>query len=222
MHVRLIFFITLVCALPASAATQLVLWTFGPNSAGFTTAATSGVNSGSAILTLADGDLDANGKDGTAYMDIVGTNHDPGQSAAWNDIKVQGPDAEVLIEFSTLGYKDVSVRFDYRSEGAVSFDLAYSLNNVDFTQVADNESINVNWDNDIFETVSLDFSSTSALNNQGTLYFRIDDLEEGTGNDRFAFDNFEISANPIPEPSTGVLLGSAFLIALRRRRRSLA
>ena len=215
--------VVLTWSLAASqAATQLVIWTFGADSGSYTTDPTSGVASGTAVLTLADGDLDANGKDGFAYTDIVGTAHDPGQAAAWNDVKVSGPDAEVIIEFTSLGYEDLAVRFDYRSEGAEFFDLAYSLNGTDFTQHLDNQAgFNVNWDDvgSPFETVSVDLGGVAALQNATKVYLRFDDFEEEDGDDRFAFDNFEITGNAIPEPQVALLLGMALLLGLGRRAR---
>lgn len=217
--------ILLSVAIPAQGATQLVLWTFGPDSDGYTTNATSGVASGSAMLTLADGEIDTNGKNGVDYTDSQGSLHTGGRSAAWDDVKVTGPDAEAMIEFSTLGYEDIAIRFDYRSEGTESFDLAYSLNGTDFTQVVDgsgnvidNRSLNVNWASGDFDSFSASLSGTPTLENVGTIYLRLDDLEEGDGNDRFAFDNLEITASAIPEPSTALLLVTALCFGFRRKR----
>ena len=121
--------VCLASPLVSDAATHLVIWTFGAASGSYTTAPTSGAASGTAVLTLTGGEPDGNGKDGAAYADILGTSHDRGQAAAWNDIKVNVagmPDstAEVIIQFSSLGYEDLAMRFDYRSEGADFFDLA--------------------------------------------------------------------------------------------------
>ena len=202
-----------------NAATQLVLWTFGPNSTGYTTAPQSGVLSDSAILTLADGEIDENGKDGTPYTDFMGTEHDAGQGGAWQDVKVNGPDAELLIQFSTLGYEKLALRFDYRSEGPVSYDLAYSFNQTDWTQILDNQPLVVNWDLGTFDMIEVDLSSATAIDNASNLTLRIDDLEEGSGNRRFVFDNLEITGTSIPEPrqvTFMVIGGLAFFVRQRR------
>ena len=214
--------VSLSFPLAAEAATQLVVWTFGADAASYTTAPTSGVASGTAVLTLADGDLDANGKDGVSYMDAAGILHDPGQAGAWNDIKVTGPDAEVIIQFSSLGYEDLALRFDYRSEGADFFDLWYSVNGIDFVQVLDNDPrIDVNWalPGNPFGTVTADLSGVVPMQNATTVYLRIDDLEEMTGNDRFAIDNIEITGEPIPEPQVAFLLVASLVLGIGRRTR---
>ena len=216
--------VCLASPLVSDAATQLVIWTFGAASGSYTEAPTAGAASGTAVLTLADGDLDANGKDGVAYTDILGTPHDSGQAAAWNDIKVMGPDAEVIIQFSSLGYEDLAVRFDYRSEGAEFFDFAYSLNGTDFTQQLDNEGISVNWGDagSPFGTVNVNLVGVTSIQNAATVFLRIDDLEEMTGNDKFAFDNLEITGSVIPEPQVALLLGVSLLLGIGRRNRRLS
>jgi len=224
MMLRLIL-TAVMCFAPlvvSQAATQLVIWTFGADADSFTTAPTAGAASGTAMLTLADGDLDANGKDGVAYTDIMGMSHDPGQSAAWNDVKVTGPDAEAIIRFSSLGYEDLAMRFDYRSEGADFFDLFYSLDGTVFTPIVDNDpSIDVNWalDGKPFGTVTVDLSGVASIQNTNPVYLRLDDLEEMDGNDRFAFDNLEITGEVIPEPQVVLLLGVSLLLGFVRRNR---
>ncbi len=205
---------------PGHAATQLVLWTFGASAAEFTTTPTSGVQSGTASLSLGGGELDANGKDGTPYTDIVGMSHEEGQAAAWEDIKVTGPDAEILIQFSTLGYRDIAIRFDYRSEAAEAFDFAYESTPDTWVQLHDNEPITVGWSGSDFSSFSSSFSGTTAIENNPSVTFRIDDLEEGNGNDRFAIDNFEITGTAIiPEPSTTLLMMLGLGAFGTRRRR---
>ncbi|MEN9021780.1 MAG: hypothetical protein GWQ05_01520 [Verrucomicrobiaceae bacterium] len=63
-----------------------------------------------------------------------------------------------------------------------------------FTQALDhNEGIDVNWaiDGNLFDTVEADLSGASSIQNATTVYLRLDDLEEMTGNDRFAFAKLE-------------------------------
>jgi hypothetical protein len=57
-----------------------------------------------------------------------------------------------------------------------------------------------------WSTATVDFSSISALNNSSSVY--LEDLftitpPQGVGT--LSFDNITISAQPVPEPTTGVL-----------------
>ena len=151
---------------------------------------------------------------------------------------------------STLGYDDVTVSFEAAgsSTGPKNFQIAYSLDGSSFTVLDDyivpvNGSPNTPWATSMSVTAiahyafSFDFSSTSALNDQSLVYFRL--IDSGTtsinggsvssgGTSRV--DDFTISAsriptNPgstvsVPEPSTfmtGALLAlPIFLRGLRR------
>jgi hypothetical protein len=64
----------------------------------------------------------------------------------------------------------------------------------DFTQALNyNEGIDMNWaiDGNLFDTVEVDLSGASSIQNATTIYLRLDDLEEMTDNDRFAFAKLE-------------------------------
>ena len=151
---------------------------------------------------------------------------------------------------STLGYNDVTVSFEAAgsSTGPKNFQIAYSLDGSSFTVLDDyivpvNDSPNTPWSagmniTDVAPyTFSFDFSTTSALNDQSLVYFRLIDngtasINGGTvssgGSSRV--DDFTISASRIPtgpgstvsvpEPSTfmaGALLAlPIFLRGLRR------
>jgi hypothetical protein len=151
---------------------------------------------------------------------------------------------------STLGYNDVTVSFEAAGSGTgpKNFQIAYSLDGSSFTVLDDyivpiNDSPNTPWSagmniTDVVPyTFSFDFSTTSALNDQSLVYFRLidscttsinGDTVGGGGTSRV--DDFTISAsliptNPgstvsVPEPATfmaGALLAlPVFLRGLRR------
>ncbi len=83
--------------------------------------------------------------------------------------------------------------------------------------------INVNWAvaGKPYDTVTVNLDGVSSIQNATTVYLRFDDLEEMTGNDRFAFDNLEIAGNVIPEPQVALLLGLSLLLGIGRRTRRL-
>ena len=186
-------------------------------------------------------DKDGNGKIGHAYTNArFGIDSIDGKAMGWNDIKKSGPsDAELFIEFPTVGFKDVRIRFDIlgNTEGdpITSYDLKYGTETlVDVTDdevtgtikdFLNGESIDfVNdaplVDNDIdFVEITVDLSSVSALNNQSTVAIRFDDFHE-TGNNAMAIDNLLITGTAVPEPGSiaALAIGAIGLVAGRRRR----
>ena len=207
-------------------ATQLAIWTFGSSSANYTTDPTAEATASPSSLIVSGGELDDNGKNGVAYTDINGILHDEGQAAAWDDIKVKdAPNASAIIHLDTTGFADLSMRLDYRSQKVQFYDLAFSLDGgATWDQLLDNvPAFMANWDTG-FDAYAVDLSGFDALEGQSRLQLRIDDLEEGPGNDKFAFDNLEITGSRIggavPEPGAALPMLLLLSGAILRRHRS--
>jgi hypothetical protein len=196
-------------SLAAIATTVLAIWDFGPDSTHYTQAPAYYNTVAAPTLTLAGSGVDTNGKNGVAYTDAAGIAHIAGQAAAWDDINKSGTvnDAALFITLDTTGFSSLAIRWDYKSEFATSFDFAYrTAADGTWTQIADNQTITPNWSGESWGSVVLTMFDKTALNNQSYVQFRIDDMVEGPGNDRFAFDNIEITG-VVPEPTTLLLLG---------------
>lgn len=218
-----IFFSLALCAvlaltMPASASV-LAVWNFGDSSAFYTESPAYYNTATAPTLSLLGSGLDTNGKNGVAYTDSAGISHIAGQGAAWDDINKSGSDndAALVITLNTTGFTGLTIRWDYKSELATSFDFAYRTSTGgNWTQVADNQTITPGWASDSWYSVTLDLSAIAALDNQSYVQFRLDDLVEGPGNDKFAIDNIEIAS--IPEPATLLILGLGGM-ALRMRKK---
>jgi hypothetical protein len=206
----------LFCA-QSSMAAVLAVWDFGDSSA-FYTESPAYYNTASApALVISGGTKDADGKNGIAFTDAGAIVHIAGQAGAWDDIKISGSNASWITTLNTTGFQSLAIRWDYRSEKATSFDLAYrTIAGGSWTQLADNSPITVNWAAGTWNSVTLDLSSYTALNNQSYLQLRLDDLVEGPGNDKFAFDNLQLTG--IPEPTTLLLLGLGGLMLNKGKR----
>ncbi|WP_167546578.1 PEP-CTERM sorting domain-containing protein [Stieleria maiorica] len=194
---------------------------------------------GSGTLYQQRGDTDGNGKDGLAFSAPgLGIDTIDGQAMAWDDIAKSGDnDAEFFVEFSTVGFTDIQVRFDLRGNGdgadeIVSYDLKYDLNPLDdiafsggtikdfagglSTSLLNNQPINANGSTFISETV--DLAGVTAINHQPNVVIRFDDFRE---NGQMRIDNVLITGiTAIPEPtSLGLLTLGGGLMVLRRGRK---
>lgn len=203
------FVIAILLFAQPSLAAVLAIWNFGDSSAYYTQSPAYYNTVTEPTLVLNGSGLDTNGKNGLAYTDAAGVAHIAGQAAAWDDINKSGSDndAAAIVTLNTTGFSALSVRWDYKSELATNFDFAYRTTaDGEWTQVADNQVITPGWSTDTWGTVVLDLSG-AAINDQAYVQLRLDDLVEGPGNDKFAFDNLEITGSVVPEPATLVLLG---------------
>jgi hypothetical protein len=193
---------------PSSPATVLAIWDFGGSSAYYTENPAYYNTATAPSLEALGGEKDTNGKNGFAFTDAAGIGHIAGQAVAWDDIKVSGTtNAYLIVTIDTTGFSDLTIHWDCKSELATSFDLAYRISaNSGWTQLRDNHAvITPGWDNEVWNSITLDLSSATALNDQSYLQLRIDDLVEGPGNKKFALDNLQLTG--IPEPASLLLLG---------------
>ena len=69
-----------VIGITSASATQMAIWDFGPNAAGYTTNPTAENLVAMPTLVLSGGTLDPDGKDGVAYTDAAGVSHAAGQA----------------------------------------------------------------------------------------------------------------------------------------------
>ena len=172
--------------------TQMAIWDFPTvsNASNTSINASTDILTGTPSLQQYNQTIDDNGVNGTPYLDINGVSHVASKAISWNDITGSGTDAELIMTLNTSGWSSISMRFDYKSESANSFDVEYSINGgANWTQIINNTVINsdgyVNWDS---KTVSL--SSYTIIENQSSVMIKIQDLDN-TGNDKFSFDNIE-------------------------------
>ncbi len=200
---------------PVGFATVLAVWDFGPSSAFYTTEPASYALSAKPTLVLTGGDIDANGKNGVDFTDADSVFHVAGQGAAWDDVNKSGADndAACMITLNTTGWQLQGVRWDYKSEKAPSFDLDYRLSETStWISIVNNQPITAD---DLFHAVTIDLSSFAMLSNQPFVQILISDLDEGSGNDKFTFDNLQFTGIPEPASLSLLLLGAA--MGLRRR-----
>ncbi|MCO8124653.1 PEP-CTERM sorting domain-containing protein [Stieleria sp. TO1_6] len=233
---------------PAHADTVIGFWDFND---GYVEADESPqiihtASQGSGILYQQRADTDGNGKDGVVFTDAaLGINAADGQAMAWDDVAKSGDnDAEWFVEFSTLGFQTIQVRFDIRGNGdpveeIMSYDLKYDTNALvdvtnpgdvvgtikDFagglsTDLLNNQTLALV--DGSFVTQTIDLSAVTALNNQTTVALRFDDFSRNDANGAMRIDNFMITGvTAIPEPGSAGLLGligGACVICQRRRK----
>jgi len=191
----------------------MAIWDFGPDAPHYTEVVTTEYVLGIPTLTLSGGQIDTNGKDGVAYTDAEGTAHIPGQGAAWDDVRVTGQDARWVMTIDTTGWWNLALRWDYKSEMATTFDFDYRIGAGQWNPILYNEPITADWS---WHPYSVDLSHISAIENNPEVEFRLDGLARN-GNQRFVFDNLEVTG--VPEPTAILLLGFGGLELLRRRRR---
>jgi hypothetical protein len=200
-------------------AAVLAVWDFGTSSAYYTESPAYYSTVTAPTLTIAGGTKDPDGKNGIAFTDAAGINHIAGQAGAWDDIKVDGvTNAYWIVTLNTTGFTGMTIRWDCKSELATSFDFAYRTTvGGAWTQLKDNYAvITPGWSTEIWNSITLDLSAYTAMNNQSYLQLRVDDLVEGPGNKKFAFDNLEVTG--VPEPTTLLLLGLGGLILKKGKR----
>jgi len=202
-------------------ADLMAIWDFGPDNGHYTEDVSIENVSGTPGLVLLGGEKDPDGKNGTSFTDVGGNYHAGGQAAGWDDIKVAGDDAEWIMTINTTGWFDLAIRWDYKCwiADTNSFDLEYRVGTVDdWAEILNNQRMTADGN---YHSFLRDLSTIAAIENQPFVQFRFCDIDR-YGNDRFAFDNLQVSGVPIPEPATLLLLASGFLVLRRRKQISAA
>jgi hypothetical protein len=135
---------------------------------------------------------------------------------------------------STAGYQNIAISYDQAGNltGPGTFFLEYSIDGRTFTKFGSDYKVNVgHWTYSSTSTTnsfSFDLSSVTSINGQPTVYFRVVDgstvaIGGGTvsGYEEDGIDNFLVSAQPVPEPSTMALavLGGTFGAFISKRKR---
>ena len=210
--------LSVIIIISANASQQMAIWDFGPNAAGYTMAPAAENLVGTPTLVLSGGTLDPDGKDGIAYTDAAGVYHAVGQSAAWDELKLTGDNARCIVTLDTVGWQDISVRFDYKAwdNKTTSFDLDYRLSDTAaWTSILNNQPITAD---NTFHSFAYSLAGIDAIENQSFVQIRFNDLDN-KGKGKFAFDNYELTGTQIPEPATIALFGVGIATIIRRRRK---
>jgi len=229
------------CSLGTAHATLLAFWDFnnGFDAGSGAVQIAHPASIGSGTLYQQRAEIDGNGKGGIAYTDPSnGIDAAAGRSMAWDDVGKSGEnDAEFFIEFSTTGFKEITIRFDVQGNadhGITSFDLKYDTNPLvdvtdppdvtgtikDFagglsTSILNNEPFTPGINAAYVEQV-VDLTAITGLDNQSTLVLRFDDIKD---NDDMRLDNLRITGVPVPEPTSALLASLSLLGVFLRRKR---
>jgi hypothetical protein len=199
-------------------ADLMAVWDFGPDSTNYTLVPQYEYVEGLPVMTAGGADYDDNGGNGVAFTDAGENPHDAGQCLHWNDVSGTTDDAYIIITIDTTGWQDMLIRWDYMSDnsggktGPVSFDLDYAVGSGDWTNIVNNYAITRD---DAWHEFSYDLSSLTAINNQSSVQFRINDLNENDLNGDYWQDNVQLTG--VPEPFTAVLLALGGMALLSKR-----
>lgn len=200
-------------------ANLMAVWDFGPNKDNYTLVPQYEYVSGVPTLAAGNADYDDNGGNGVAFTDAGGNSHTAGQALHWDDVSGSGDDdAYIIITIDTTGWQDMSIRWDYKSDntggnkGPVSFDLDYAVGSGGWIDIVNNYAITRD---DAWHQFSYDLSSLTAINNQSSVQFRINDLDKDDENGDYWQDNVQLTG--VPEPLTAVLLALGGVALLSKR-----
>lgn len=180
-------------------ADLMAIWDFGPNAAGYTLNVTTENVIDVPTMSASGADYDLDGKDGRAFTDAEGTFHNAGQAVAWDDVSGTTSDAEWIMTINTIGWKDMTIRWDYISDntggkkGPTSFDFDYKVGDGSWINILNNETI---VRDDGWHEFSLDLSSITAIEGQTTVQFRVNDLNRNDDNGDYKFDNLQLTGVP--------------------------
>ncbi|MDD5063257.1 MAG: hypothetical protein PHQ35_00675 [Phycisphaerae bacterium] len=219
---RLIFLLGVVFLLvlaSAANANLMAVWDFGPSSDYYTLVPQYEYVSGVPTLDAGNADYDDNGGNGVEFTDAAGNYHIAGQALHWGDVSKSGDnDAYIIITINTTGWQDMSIRWDYMSDnsgdktGPVSFDLDYQVDDGEWTNIVDNYAITRD---DAWHQFSYDLSSLTAINNQPSVQFRINDFDENDLSGDYWQDNIQFTG--VPEPMSIAFLALGGIALLRKR-----
>jgi hypothetical protein len=130
------------------------------------------------------------------------------------------------FQFSTLTFSNIGMTWSQTrsSTGPTIFSLSYSTDGTAFTTFTNYSVAQVTWSsssNNIASVFTADFATTTLINNQANVYFRLVSGQTASGAGTGRVD--DITLTGVPEPSTYAMLalaGAGFAgYVIRRRRR---
>ena len=222
----LVLIITTTLSRTASSA-QIVLsaWDFASLSAAPGTPAILPATLGSGMMDLSafspDSPVERTAFSGAGNENIF----DGAETGSGTALTLRGDSANgssLFVEFSMFGYQSLTLSFATRgtASGFSTHEWAYSQDGLSFVPHGSNTAVQ----SSAWSTKTVDFSDVPLLNGDPTVWLRltVDGATSVSGNNRF--DNFQLLATPVPEPSEYVLFASVVLVGFavwRRRRRHL-
>ncbi|MBI1369475.1 MAG: hypothetical protein GC162_12575 [Planctomycetes bacterium] len=207
----------------ASSARAAQMLIFDMNDITTTTTSVTAENVvGTPTLTLAGGSLVSGGATGTSYLDTAAVNHSAGKAAGWSSGVNDAPTNEFTLVYSSIGWSDYTIRFDYRSTstGSPTLTLEYKVGAGSFTNL---DTITLTQDS-TFHAYSKDLSAISAIENVFPNITIHGVWTAGTSGGTSQIDNLELfgtAVTPIPTPAAlpaGLVLMSGFM--MRRKNRA--
>lgn len=196
---------------------QLALWTFETDPTfedGVPITADKAIITPRPYLSVHNQDIVEGGRTGFFHIDRDGLEHPGGRALVWDKIDGKGGSAKMHLTFSTLGWQQISLRFDYYSFSSESFDIFYRINNTGRWQrlLKSEELI----DDHRWHTLDVSLAKFPQLADQELVTLRLDNFNR-TGKKRLAFDNIEISGirtfdNKYPPAITGLPVGVSTVV----------
>ena len=200
----------LAAALACSATGDVVVayWNFGMDAAGYTENVSVENTVGTPVLSVFKGEgYQISGAAGTDFTDEGGMPVPPGQALAWASGVNDGQ--YWLVDIDLSGYRDLSIRWDYRStsSGPSSADLEYKTGDVWHPA----GTVLFSRDSE-FHEYSEDLSACFPMNNCSSVQIRLSNFGGGSGSGTIRMDNLLITGSVIPEPATAGLATLAGLV----------
>lgn len=209
--------IALACTIAAnkSSATLIAGWDFtnivaSPNTPATITATVGTATIDASAFAPAGTNPERTGFAGSILNAFPGG--DPAAGLALSLANSSANGKSLLFTFSMLGYEDLVVSFATRgtSTGFNTHDWSWSTDGINFTPAPGNTAVTAS----AFEVKSIDFSLANGLDNAATAYLKltVSGATSTSGNNRF--DNLQLNATPVPEPTVFAVLGGFGLMGL--------
>jgi autotransporter-associated beta strand protein len=172
--------------------------------------ASSGLFASSALINLSDLQGTMGGTGGNNWGTFGGSSINEINPAGNGALAVQGTannGHSVVFQLSTLGYQSLMASYAYRSTstGANDEDWSYSTDGVNYKPIT---SVSLTTDSTFHGPQTVDLTSISDVNNQGTLFLKVtfNGATAAGGNTRM--DNMQFNASPVSGGLPPAVLGS--------------